>query len=72
MKGGNYKDPCQDSVQLPALLGVIGQQCCDRLHGAQFSQLSLSLSRRMVGEYNVISTNYKTSKFTAHPWCKNL
>ena len=34
MKGGNYEDPCRDSgqsyVKLSALLGVVGQQYCDR------------------------------------------
>ena len=38
MKGGNYEDPCQDSgqsyVKLSALLGVNGQQYCDRFYGA--------------------------------------
>ena len=81
MKGGNYKDPGQDSgqsyVQLPAYVELLANNVvtvCTELNSVNSLSLSLppSLSRRMVGEYNVLSANYKTSKFTAYPRCKNL
>ena len=39
-------DACKRKQQLPVMLGVVGQQCCVRLHGALISLILVTSSLR--------------------------